>query len=81
MAGLFGLSRTYFPATAGSCAGAAASGLPGGAVEAGAPGAVELAPQPAASTASSATAIATGLRGVRMGDKLQNERGPGRAAS
>ena len=36
-----------------------------------------LDPQPAARTASNATAIATGLRGVRMGDKLQNEPGPG----
>ncbi len=55
----------------------AASGLPRGAVEAGAPEVAGLAPQPAASTASIATAIATGLRGIRMGDKLQNEPRPG----
>jgi hypothetical protein len=62
----------------------AASGLPAveadGAVEAGAPeveaGAPEveeLAPQPATRTVSVQTAIATGPRGVRMGDNLQNE--------
>jgi hypothetical protein len=45
----------------------------GGAVEAGAPEVEELAPQPATRTVSIQTAIATGPRGVRMGDNLQNE--------